>query len=83
MTRLVKMLRLYRDRKKIVKNIDKVLKISAGVERLYFFVVIFFLFNHIISCLWVFVAQFDENTSWVISQLLKMKDSGELPEDAT
>ena len=77
------MLRLYKDRKKVLNNIDKVLKISAGFERLYFFLLLFMLFGHIISCLWVFVALMTEDgTNWIELQRQQMIDNGELSPDS-
>jgi len=66
MTRLVKMLRIYKDRRKIVTNLDKVLKISAGFERLTFFLLFFALFCHMVTCLWVVSAFFNEENNWIV-----------------
>ena len=54
--RMIKMIRLFKDRKKIASNLDSLLKISAGMERLTFLLLFMAFFNHLVACLWVFVA---------------------------
>ena len=56
MLRMVKMIRLLKDRKKIISNLDNMLKVNAGYERLIFFLLGFCLFNHTFACLWVMLA---------------------------
>lgn len=68
MVRLLKMARLFKDRQKIVQNIDKVLRISAGLERLAFFGLVYIVFCHIITCLWIFIAGFNDESNWLIEE---------------
>lgn len=65
MSRMVRMLKLFKDRHRISTNMDKVLKISAGFERIQYFLIIFVLFCHICSCFFVLCSQFDDNSNWV------------------
>ncbi len=53
------MLKLVKERNKFAKYLSKVLKISAGVERLIYFIFIFFLLCHINACLWYFIGKYD------------------------
>ena len=54
--RMIKMIRLFKDRKKIASNLDQILKISAGMERLTFFLLFLGFFIHMVGCLWLFTA---------------------------
>ena len=61
LTRLVKMLKLVKDRSKIIKQINDIFKIGVGFERLFFFIFLFLILSHIVSCLWVITANFEED----------------------
>lgn len=52
MTRLVRMLKIVKERNKLVKYLNEILKIGVGFERLLFFILIFFCVCHIVACLW-------------------------------
>jgi len=67
MLRMVKMIRLFKDRKKIISNLDNILKANAGYERLIFFLMGFVLFNHAFACIWIMLAAFDEEHNWRIA----------------
>mmetsp|Transcript_83119 Transcript_83119/g.114742 ORF Transcript_83119/g.114742 Transcript_83119/m.114742 type:complete len:218 (-) Transcript_83119:564-1217(-) len=74
MARLLKMVRLFKDRRKIVKSVDKLLKINAGMERLMFFIAFFLVFCHIFACLFAVCAQFfDDN--WIVANDFDLLDS--------
>lgn len=45
-----------KEKSKLLKYIHEYLQIGLGFERLFFFVVIFFLLCHIASCLWLIIA---------------------------
>ena len=75
--RMIKMIRLFKDRKKIASNLDQILKISAGMERLTFFLIFLGFFVHIVACLWIFTAQF-EDTNWVEYMEDKVAANGEV-----
>jgi succinate dehydrogenase hydrophobic anchor subunit len=57
---MLKMLKLYKERGKIQKYANDLMKISVGIEKLAFFVVLFIILNHIWSCLWVIVGDYEE-----------------------
>ena len=65
MTRMVRFLKLLKDRNRISSNLDRILKISAGFERLHFFLLILVLYLHVTACLFVLSAQFNTNANWV------------------
>ena len=46
------MLKIVKERNKLVKYLNEVLKIGVGFERLLFFVLIFFVLCHIVTCFW-------------------------------
>jgi hypothetical protein len=52
MTRLVRMLKIVKERSKLVKYLNEVLKIGVGFERLLFLLLIFFILCHINTCIW-------------------------------
>lgn len=67
MTKMVRLLKIAKIRNKLVKNLTEALKISVGFERLLFLMVIFVVLLHVIGCLWIFIARFDEQSknNWI------------------
>ena len=63
LTKLLRILKIVKERSKLLKYVQDMLKVGLGFERLFFFIMIFLLLCHIVSCLWVFTASFyiDEN----------------------
>lgn len=72
MTKMVRLLKIAKVRNKLVKNFSEVLKIGVGFERLLFLMVIFIVLIHVISCLWIFIARFDDLTknNWIYAKEL-------------
>lgn len=58
MTRILRILKIVKERSKLLKYLNEILKIGLGFERLVFFVMIFFICAHIVSCLQVISASF-------------------------
>jgi hypothetical protein len=52
MARMVRLLKIVKDRNKLIKYLDEILKIGVGFERLMFMMLIFLVFQHIAACLW-------------------------------
>lgn len=52
MTRLIRMLKIIKDRKKFEKFLGKLSKFRGALERLFFMVLIFAILCHIVACLW-------------------------------
>ena len=48
------MLKIAKEKSKLVKFLNEKLKISVGFERLLFFILLFTVLCHIVSCLWYF-----------------------------
>lgn len=70
MTKMIRLLKIAKVRNKLVKNLSDILRISVGVERLVFLMIIFLLLVHIIACFWVFIAKFDEQSkeNWICAK---------------
>ena len=68
MTRLVRMLKIVKERNKLVKYLNEILKIGVGFERLLFFILIFFILSHIVCCFWIFSARLEDfgPDTWVV-----------------
>ena len=45
-----------KEKSKLLKYINDILKIGLGFERLFFFILIFLILCHICACLWVIIA---------------------------
>jgi hypothetical protein len=58
LTRLLRVLKIFKQQNKLLQMLTEYLKIGLGLERLFFFVIIDILVLHIVSCLWLIVAQF-------------------------
>ena len=58
LARLLRMIKLIKEQAKILKILNEFLKVSPGFERLYFFLLLFILMNHIIACMWIMQPQF-------------------------
>jgi hypothetical protein len=54
------MLKIVKERNKLAKYLNEILRIGVGFERLLFFILIFFVMCHIVSCFWVMFAAFDD-----------------------
>lgn len=63
MTRLVRMLKIVKERNKLVKYLTEILRIGVGFERLLFFLLIFLILCHIVTCIWIFTSRFQGDFS--------------------
>jgi hypothetical protein len=59
LTRLLRILKIVKERSKLLKYFKELMKVGVGFERLFFFVLMFLILCHIVSCLWVLVATFN------------------------
>lgn len=70
LTRLLRVLKILKERSKIMNYFQDAIKVSVGFGRLIFFIFVFLMLCHFVSCIWIFVATFDglENTGqqWLI-----------------
>lgn len=62
LTRLLKMLKIIKDRSRLLKYANEALKMGAGFERLFFFVFLFLILSHVVSCLWVLTGNINDTT---------------------
>jgi len=67
MLRMVKMIRIVKDRKKIMANLDSMMKTNPGFERLIFFCFGFALLVHTFASVWIMLASFDDEMNWRIA----------------
>jgi len=63
MTRLVRMLKIVKERNKLVKYLTEILRIGVGFERLLFFLLLFLILCHIVTCIWIFTSRFQGDFS--------------------
>lgn len=66
-TRMIRMLKVFKDRTKMAKNMTEILKMGIGFERFLYMMFIYLLAQHIIACLWIYVARFNEESrkNWI------------------
>ena len=60
MTRLLRILKIVKESSKMLKYLNDLLKIGLGMERLFFFVIIFVILCHIVTCVWIISGQFSQ-----------------------
>jgi hypothetical protein len=70
MTKMVRLLKIGKVRTKLFKNFSQMTEINAGLERLIFLMIFFVVMVHVIACLWIFIATFDETSkvNWIYSK---------------
>jgi len=59
--KLIRLVRIAKEKAKIFKYSTDILKLGEGMARLLFFAIVSFMVIHIIACLWVFFAGFEED----------------------
>jgi hypothetical protein len=69
MIRLIRVLKIVKQRSQLLKYLNDFLKIGLGFERLFFFAIIFLILCHILTCIWVITATFagdeEDDVSWI------------------
>ena len=75
--RLTKLMRLLKKKKKTQRNLEQKLKLNEGLERLIFFGVFIMISIHIFTCLWIFIANFNKERSWLSLKHEAITDQGE------
>ena len=50
--KMIRILKLVQIKSKLVKNLTEKLQISVGFERLMFLSIVFFVLEHVVTCLW-------------------------------
>lgn len=59
LTRLIRVIKIIKDKSKFLRYAQDILQLGQGFERLFFFVITTFLIIHILTCLWIFFALFN------------------------
>jgi Trk-type K+ transport system membrane component len=73
LTKLLRILKIVKEKSKLLKVVRDVVKLGHGFERLVFFVLIFLLVGHIVSCLWIFIAKYqDYEGTWMEESAYQM-----------
>jgi hypothetical protein len=54
--RFVRFFKFFRKKNKILDYIHNMVKVDPAVEKLFFFILVFFICGHILSCLWLMIA---------------------------
>lgn len=62
--RFVRFFKFFKKKNKILQYVHNVVKVDAAVEKLFFFIILFFICGHLLSCLWLMIAfyQYDRST---------------------
>jgi Trk-type K+ transport system membrane component len=70
MTKMIRLAKFGKIRTKLFKNFSGIMELTAGLDRLLFLSMLFFLMIHIIACFWIFIAKFDEfsKENWIYSK---------------
>ena len=58
LTRLIRVVKIFKNKGRFFRYFRQFLKLSKSFERLFFFILINMLIVHILTCLWIFFAQF-------------------------
>lgn len=58
LTKMLRLLKIMKEKSKLMKYLNDILKIGHSLERLFFFLIIFFILCHISSCFWIMIAYF-------------------------
>lgn len=66
-TKILRFVRLMKVKHKMVRHLGDMLKIGAGTERLIYLLITFFILQHVIACIWIFIARIndDDKENWI------------------
>ena len=57
LTRLLRILKIMKDKSSLIKYLNDILKIGLGFERLFFFILMFLILCHLVSCFFIIIPQ--------------------------
>ena len=57
---MLRIIKIVKERSKLLKYLNEILKISEGFERLFYFLIVLLLMCHIVTCLWIIAVQFTD-----------------------
>ena len=79
LTRLVRILKIFKDSNKMFKYMETYLNIGVGFQRLAGFIASFFMIIHIVACLWILSAQITNpetgSGTWMADGIFEMENS--------
>lgn len=80
MLRLIRLFKIIKERNSLGKYMTEVLRIGLGFERFIFMLIIYLILQHIIACIWIFTAKFDESSkkNWIYKMNLEDAPVSEL-----
>ena len=61
LTKLLRVLKIVKERSKLLKYVRDMVQLGFGFERLAFLTLAFLMVTHIVACLWVFFASFQDD----------------------
>ena len=67
LARMVRLLKMLHIQNKYLKKISEAFRISASIERLLMMGMILLLLQHVVACVWVYVAKFNDSSkdNWI------------------
>ncbi len=67
LARMIRLLKMFHIQNQYLKKISEALRISATSERLLMMTMILILLQHVVACIWVYVAKFDDSSkeNWI------------------
>ena len=67
LARMIRLLKMLHIENRYLKMISETFKINPKIERLLMMTMILLLFQHVVACLWVYAARFDESSkdNWI------------------
>ena len=78
--KLIRLVRIAKEKAKIFKYATDILKLGEGLARLLFFAIVSFMVIHVIACLWVFFAGFSDEFkgTWMDNDEVRSMSNGEV-----
>lgn len=73
--RMAKLFRLYKDRKRMERAGEAVVKLNENVSRLVIFGLVIVFINHLLACLWILTTKFNVVDNWIMSYQTKDLES--------
>ena len=70
LARMIRLLKMFHIQNQYLKKISEALRLNAGTERLMMMGMILILLQHVVACVWVYVAKFNDGSkeNWIYSK---------------
>jgi hypothetical protein len=68
MTKLARVIKIFKERSTLSKYLNDILNLNVEIEKTGFFVVIFMILCHVVSCFWVIIVNMEDRNpnTWII-----------------